>query len=55
MENEGIMTIVYDEKGNSCYQCQHYNSTFDLCHLRNLFGYCDFKPNGECMESEDNK
>lgn len=47
------MTIVYDEEGNRCHQCQHYNSTFDLCNLRNLFGYCDFKPNGECVESED--
>lgn len=42
-----------EAEGNRCYQCQYYNSTLDLCHLRNLFGYCDFKSNGECKKSED--
>ena len=47
------MTIAYDEKENRCYQCLHYSSRLDLCHLKNLFGYCDFKPNNEDIESEE--
>ena len=47
------MNTVYNEEGNRCYKCQHYNSTF--CLLMDLFGYCDFKPKDECMESEDNE
>lgn len=47
------MAVIRDSKENKCKQCQHYNTTFGICHLENIFKHCDYKPIEADKENKD--